>query len=442
MPEDLSVLDQLDAPDDWRTIEQRSPGRLPVGPNNTPRRITAAATAIVVAVAAGTFLVVRFDRSAPLDQTPTPALGACVPGWHIAPKPHTPESTDGLVAASAVSPNDVWAVGTRYPTPGSSGHSEPLIEHWNGQSWELVAGADLGGQGGFLNDVVAIAPNDVWAVGSSAGRDLIEHWDGGQWSFVGSPSEESEGIESIAASGPDDVWAKAVRNPVFGGESVSQDIYEHWDGARWTAMAGPMAVDPSFGSSATQVIASSHSGHTWAAGGIVEGHGEAGQLAGALVERWDGDAWVEAPPPPGQEPISALAVLGDDDIWALTGGGIRSIGAYGGGGSGFVHWDGDAWSHPIEAHGNVRTLVARAADDVWAVGTTESGLPLIEHWDGQHWLQLATGAPVQVSSGLVAASVTPGDQLVVFGSDYPGGFGGGYIGPLSEANNYLWIDCG
>jgi hypothetical protein len=32
--------------------------------------------------------------------------------------------------------------------------------------------------------------------------------------------------------------------------------------------------------------------------------------------------------------------------------------------------------------------------------------------------------------------------VVVFGSDYPKAFGGGFVGSPSEANNYLWIDCG
>ena len=75
MREDLSVLDELNSPDDWGVIQQRSPGRPPAEPRNTGRRIAAAATAIVVAVAAGTLLFTRFDRSTPLSETPTPTPG-------------------------------------------------------------------------------------------------------------------------------------------------------------------------------------------------------------------------------------------------------------------------------------------------------------------------------------------------------------------------------
>jgi hypothetical protein len=71
MREDLSLLDELDAPDDWRQIEQRAPSRPPIR-SDTRRRLVAGVTAIIVAVAAGALLVTRFDRSAPLVTTPTP----------------------------------------------------------------------------------------------------------------------------------------------------------------------------------------------------------------------------------------------------------------------------------------------------------------------------------------------------------------------------------
>jgi hypothetical protein len=71
MREDLSVLDDLAAPDDWRAIERRTPASLPTEPVRTARRVVAAFTAIMVAIAAGVLLVSRFDRSTPLDETRT-----------------------------------------------------------------------------------------------------------------------------------------------------------------------------------------------------------------------------------------------------------------------------------------------------------------------------------------------------------------------------------
>src|SRR5438128_2095297 len=79
-------------------------------------------------------------------------------------------------------------------------------------------------------------------------------------------------------------------------------------------------------------------------------------------------------------------------------------------------------------------IVARARDDVWAVGETADGHPLIDHWTGKGWEQVGSDAPPQVTTTLVAATVTPDGSVVVFGSDYPGGVGGGYQGPADQAN--------
>jgi hypothetical protein len=73
MREDLSVLNDLAAPDDWRAIERRTPLRPPTALGRARRRGIAAFTAIMVAIAAGALLVTRFDRSTPMDQTPTAA---------------------------------------------------------------------------------------------------------------------------------------------------------------------------------------------------------------------------------------------------------------------------------------------------------------------------------------------------------------------------------
>jgi hypothetical protein len=447
MPEDLSVLDQLDAPDDWRTIEQRAPGRLPVGPNNTRRRITAAATAIVVAVAAGTFLAVRFDRSAPLSETPTPPPAACVPGWVISPKPYSEGvSSDLLVAASATSPSDVWAVGTRFLTGARADDSVPLIERWDGYRWQVVPGADTGGRGGFLTDVVAIAPDNAWAVGGLHGihgDDLIEHWDGANWSIFEGDPENLWGLEEIAAIAPDDVWAHGVSFPVVGGESISRDIYEHWDGTSWATYEGPLVVEPSVGYSATQVISVTPSGDAWAGGGTIRGFGEAGQISGALIERWNGEAWVVVSPPSGHAPVSELAVLNGGDVWATTGGGLSTVGSYGyGGASALIHWDGESWGAANSPDGSINQLFVRGSDGVWGLGSSKDGGPLVGPIRDGGWHPIDMTAPLPATGGLTDASVTSDGTLIAFGSDYPKALGGGFEGGLGEENSYLWIDCG
>jgi hypothetical protein len=409
------------------------------------RQLGTVAVAFAVFAVAGVFAWRIWDPAIQSPAYTAAPSGACIPGWVVSPKPFTEGvSSDHLVAASGTSPTDVWAVGTRFLIGARADDTVALFEHWDGDNWTVAPGADTGGRGAFLTDVVALAPDDVWAVGGmygANGGDLIEHWDGTGWSLIGGSSDQSQGIETIAGAGTDDIWAKSVTYPRVGGQSISRDIYEHWDGAAWSTLTGPIAVDPSIGTAATQVIAVGPSGDVWAAGGKVRGFGEAGQLSGALVERWNGERWVETSSPPGDQPISGLAVIGEHDAWALTGGELRAVGTYGAGGNALVHWDGHAWGQPFEVGGTLLQTVARGPDDVWAVGNSDAGEPLIERWNGERWQQVDSNAPGEVSSGLLAANVTSAGTLLAFGSDYPASEGGFFEGPIGEMSNYLWIDC-
>ncbi len=134
--------------------------------------------------------------------TPSPAGGT--PGW-------------GLEAGSAVSADDIWAVGG-----GSDGDysASGYIVHWNGSQWTRVQGPTPGTYQ-RLWAVKAIASDDVWAVGDyfQAGAGyfpLFLHWDGSAWTQVASPG----GGMSLVAFGSDNVYS--------GGAGIV-----HWDGDSW-----------------------------------------------------------------------------------------------------------------------------------------------------------------------------------------------------------------
>jgi hypothetical protein len=70
-----------------------------------------------------------------------------------------------------------------------------LIFHWDGAAWSAVSGLDTllppaHGVQQVLYDVYALAPDDVWAVGTegySSGSDghlLALHYDGSAWTRV------------------------------------------------------------------------------------------------------------------------------------------------------------------------------------------------------------------------------------------------------------------
>src|SRR4029453_10653006 len=102
-------------------------------------------------------------------------------------------------------PTDPWAV-------GRAGPSEPFILHWNGTQWSIVPGPPAGSVP-LLYGISAISANDVWAVGWTGGKSgpitLTMHWNGSTWSVVPSPNPGSTfnylwGVGAVASN---EVWA-------------------------------------------------------------------------------------------------------------------------------------------------------------------------------------------------------------------------------------------
>jgi len=115
----------------------------------------------------------------------------------------------GVVTVAALSPADVWAVGTGpgVPTGGFSAHPTAVIEHWDGTSWTVVPSPNPNPQGN--NGLVAVAgvsASDVWAVGHQLLGPFTEHWNGKSWTIVTTPA----GVRffgAMAASGAGTVLA-------------------------------------------------------------------------------------------------------------------------------------------------------------------------------------------------------------------------------------------
>src|SRR5437660_12858321 len=85
--------------------------------------------------------------------------------WQIVSSP-SPGGASRLLGVAAETPTDVWAVGyysADYRT------QLPLALHWDGQAWSTSPTASIDSPAAF-NDVVEIAPDDVWAVGDQGWR--------------------------------------------------------------------------------------------------------------------------------------------------------------------------------------------------------------------------------------------------------------------------------
>jgi hypothetical protein len=131
--------------------------------------------------------------------------------WNVVPSPNPGANDNTLLGVAAISSSDVWAAG-RY---NNGSVSQTLVEHWNGSAWNIVPSPNVGASYNFFNGVAAVSSSDVWAVGGYRNgstldqtQTLVEHWDGNTWNVVPSPNATTlyNGLTAVAAVSSSDVW--------------------------------------------------------------------------------------------------------------------------------------------------------------------------------------------------------------------------------------------
>jgi hypothetical protein len=139
------------------------------------------------------------------------------------------------------------------------------------------------------------------------------------------------------------------------------------------------------------------------------------QSFGPLIEHWDGTAWTQAPLL-FQGELSTVVAVSANDVWALGNADVDRPEA--------LHWDGSAWQQvAIPApQGAVEVelyrMAANAANDVWGVGdwvgTTGDYRTLIEHWDGTAWHIVRSPNPTRYNAILFGVTaLSHGDAWAV-----------------------------
>jgi hypothetical protein len=194
--------------------------------------------------------------------------------WSIIPSPAVAGSSGMLTGLTVVSPDNIWAVGVQN-MPEAQTYGAQLIEHWDGSTWSIVpAPASADQAASALVAVSADSASDIWAVGgtgldsSSSAAPLVEHWNGSTWGIQQVPGIGTSTITSVYAAGPDDVWAIAhpflYSNPDDLGLEYSS-VFLHWDGSTWTTvpLPGPQEYGLIYDYS---TIAGSGPGDIWADG--------------------------------------------------------------------------------------------------------------------------------------------------------------------------------
>jgi hypothetical protein len=333
--------------------------------------------------------------------------------WKIVPAPGAGQASE-LFAVSADSPSDVWAVGNFF----ADSRYRTLAERWDGAKWSVVPTPNPR-MFNWLNGVAALSPTNVWAVGFSnnswwgENKTLIEHWNGTRWSIVPSPSPSSTGqndLWSVSAVSPTDIWAVGETNNSSGGATT---LVEHWNGTRWSVVPSP---SPSPTYSLLHSVAAIAANDVWAAGNAYD---DATDEFRTLIEHWNGTRWSVVPSPSmaDDDYVRSVYARASNDVW-LVGVALDPAPSYAEHPL-VEHWNGSKWSIVSTPQGetSLYDVVALSATDAWIVGDADYGArTLAERWNGTSWNFVST--PNTASSLNALNSVAAiGTTLWAVGSD-------------------------
>jgi hypothetical protein len=340
--------------------------------------------------------------------------GAC--RWRLVAHPD-PVGAE-LVAVSAASPDDVWAVGDLRKDWGTP--ILPLAQHWNGRRWSTDSMPAVGGFS-LLQGVAAASHDDVWAVGfrvsepSGNHLTLIEHWNGSGWRIIPSPSPAvrdgshatDDILYGVTVAARDDVWAVGSR----GLASTSATLIEHWNGRRWMIVPSPNPTPRSVGTDELFGVSAASVRTVWAVG-----YRDAPTAVVALVERWNGQRWIASRVPAGRSVLLAgVAAVSPTQAWAVGRTvGLRPV---------ILHEQNGGWRTVDVAavpKGDLVGVAASSPTDAWAVETRISGGgPTVVHWDGSSWRPVTTPKLGTGGSSLGAVTGLASGQAWTIGFSHP-----------------------
>lgn len=355
------------------------------------------------------------------------ALFSCIPSqgqsgpssiFQVVPTPN--ENFDnGLQAASASSPTDIWAVG------------QSTI-HFDGTTWTAFqAPKILGDNTGYLSGVVDISPTLAWAAGTvniglANPGQVIEQWNGTEWSLFPGPkfsAEEQPSIFAMTSTSANDIWA--IGSLLLDEEELFF-LFEHWDGTAWSATALESGDAFLFGASADA------SNDLWAVGF----QGAENDNSGTLAVHFNGTNWRQVATPSvgsGANQLNGVLALAPNDVWAvgfstpvapLQEAATLTL---------IEHFDGTKWivvpspnvgPNSIYQSNRLFGLAANSSTDIWAFGSyfaaSGSGhqMTLLLHWNGKTWTIAPSPDPTKGGflSDLLYAGVVPSSgNIWIFG---------------------------
>lgn len=257
-------------------------------------------------------------------------------------------STNALMRISAVSANDIWAVGSQASkneqtvTVGGQtfklslgGSPAPLVEHWNGVSWteQKLPASLLKATFFTLDSIKAFSSKDVWSFGTSMNMGFVTvnrgtqptvgaikfaepsggsftsyllHWDGQSWNKVNLPAKNTI-LRNVQIISDNDIWLITDNGMLEGKPNSQLNAMYHWDGTTWSKVPEANSMDPESLLDSFSVIAPDN---LW-----LLGHTGKNQ---PFMGHWDGKTWsLISPTTPAYGSAQSMAVAGSR-AWAAV----------------------------------------------------------------------------------------------------------------------------
>ena len=154
--------------------------------------------------------------------------------------------------------------------------------------------------------LAAISGNDVRAVGHQSDNTLIEHWDGNRWEVIPNPAApERGGFTDMAAVSAREIWAVGTRGPPW--PARQRPLIQHRDGTRWSLIPSPVSIGYAISS-----VAAVPARDIWISA--------TSDRDTVVVKRRFGTRWLTVPTPriKGQRSLDIAETLGKEDVWAIS----------------------------------------------------------------------------------------------------------------------------
>ena len=301
-----------------------------------------------------------------------------------------------------------FAVGTSVSRLDDSNNT--LVERWTGHSWQTLPSPTPSGVNvhATLTNVACFTANCT-AVGNydfrtpatpnvAHTRPLVEHWNGAKWTIVATPVPHNATNWSFTGlTCSDSRYCFAVG--WYQTSSGKHLLLEHFNGQHWNVVTIPNPRGATFNS-----VSCAPNRHCFAVGSL------AGAKTKTFIEGWDQFHWkvIPSPTPTSGKTASLTAVScrAGNDCTAVGNNHGPSVASFR---TLILHWNGTAWkiqpSPSLASPLTLNSISCSSTKSCIAVGSyggifpaSATAQPLIEQWDGTVWKLVLGAVPTGATS--------------------------------------------